>query len=88
VYGFIFNSNSGIGNPAANVTSIITAGTESGRVGASGGWQIGNGVTGGDEGAGTLNLAGAYYQAGTVGVTCSGPPTASFASKLGIVTHC
>ena len=52
------------------------------------GWQIGTTVTGGDEGIGTMNVQGAYYQAGTIGVTCSGTPTASFASKLGIVTHC
>jgi hypothetical protein len=38
---------------------------------------------------GNLNLlTGAYESNGTIGVTCSGSPTASFASKLGIVTHC
>jgi hypothetical protein len=31
---------------------------------------------------------GAYYSGGTAGVTCSGSPTASFASTNGIVTHC
>lgn len=51
------------------------------------GVQIGA-PTGGDEGAGTINVATAYYSNGTIGVTCSGSPTASFASVKGIVTHC
>jgi hypothetical protein len=38
-------------------------------------------------GAGALNVA-SYSVAGTAGVTCSGAPTASFASTNGIVTHC
>jgi hypothetical protein len=40
--------------------------------------------------AGTFNVAGSggYQVAGTAGVSCSGSPTASFASLLGIVTHC
>ena len=44
--------------------------------------------TGSGKGTGTLNVAGAYYANGTVGVTCSGTPTSSFASVNGIVTHC
>jgi hypothetical protein len=43
---------------------------------------------GGDRGAGTLNITGPYYDGGTAGVTCSGAPTSSFATKGGIVTHC
>lgn len=38
-------------------------------------------------GAGVLNTQG-YSEAGTAGVTCSGTPTSSFATKGGIVTHC
>lgn len=41
----------------------------------------------GDERSGTLNISGAYYQNGMVGVTCSGRQ-ASFATEFGIVTHC
>lgn len=37
---------------------------------------------------GDINSAGAYRQAGNVGVTCSGAPTGSFATLGGIVTHC
>lgn len=40
------------------------------------------------EGLGTLDIAGAYYDAGSAGVSCSGSPTSSFASAGGIVTHC
>lgn len=36
---------------------------------------------------GTTNAA-AYKVAGTAGVTCGGPPSTSFASANGIVTHC
>lgn len=32
--------------------------------------------------------AGVYYSGATAGVTCSGSPTAGFASTNGIVTHC
>jgi hypothetical protein len=53
----------------------------------AGGVQIGA-PTGGDKGADTLNVKGAYYADGTLGVTCSGSPTSSFASVNGIVTHC
>lgn len=38
--------------------------------------------------AGTLSVVGAYSSGATAGLTCSGTPTASFASTLGIVTHC
>jgi hypothetical protein len=55
------------------------------RIQNSGGVSIGTTT---DEGIGTLNVNGAYYQAGTIGVTCTGTPTSSFASKLGIITHC
>lgn len=41
IYGFWFNNTSGIGNPAANVTSIITGGGESARVDASGNLLVG-----------------------------------------------
>lgn len=41
-----------------------------------------------DEGAGTLNVQNGYWSGGTQGVSCSGSPTASFASVNGIVTHC
>jgi hypothetical protein len=38
---------------------------------------------------GSGNVTGASYKVGaTAGVTCSGTPTASFASTNGIVTHC
>ena len=36
VYGFWFNNSTGIGNPAANIVSVINAGTESARVDSSG----------------------------------------------------
>ena len=54
---------------------------------------LGHGViigapTGGSEGLGTLNIAGALYANGTIGATCSGTPTSSFATVGGIVTHC
>lgn len=51
------------------------------------GVQIGS-PAGSTKGVGTLNVAGAYYANNTIGVTCSGSPTASFASTNGIVTHC
>lgn len=40
--------------------------------------------------SGNLNVpaAAAYESGGTVGLTCSGTPTSSFASTKGIVTHC
>lgn len=56
-------------------------------IGATGGLYSAA-ATGGNEGVGTINAAGAYYSGGTIGVTCSGAPTGSFASTLGIVTHC
>jgi hypothetical protein len=36
----------------------------------------------------TTNLIGAIQAGGTAGLTCSGTPTSSFATKNGIVTHC
>lgn len=54
-------------------------------VGATGGMFL---TTAAPEGSGTINIPGAYYDGGTVGVTCTGTPTSSFASKGGIVTHC
>lgn len=36
----------------------------------------------------TTNLLGALQAGGTAGVSCSGTPTSSFATKNGIVTHC
>jgi hypothetical protein len=35
-----------------------------------------------------INLAGPLQSLGTPGVTCSGAPTGSFASKNGLITHC
>ena len=35
-----------------------------------------------------LNFAGALSDGGTAGVTCSGTPTSSYATKNGLVTHC
>jgi hypothetical protein len=37
---------------------------------------------------GNLDITGAYSVNGIVGVSCSGPPSALFATKNGIVTHC
>jgi hypothetical protein len=37
---------------------------------------------------GNLDITGAYSVNGTVGVSCSGLPSALFATKNGIVTHC
>lgn len=51
------------------------------------GVQIGA-PTGGDEGSGTINVATAYYSNGTIGVSCNGTPTSSFAAVKGITTHC
>jgi hypothetical protein len=53
-------------------------------------WQNGlrlGAVTGGDPGNGGVNAIN-YWSSGSVGVTCSGRPSASFASVKGIVTHC
>lgn len=73
-------------NASGNV--VIRAGTVPTSIATfTVGTQLGA-PTGGDKGAGTLNVQGAYYQNGTIGVTCSGSPTVSFASTLGIVTHC
>ncbi|MGH6888000.1 MAG: hypothetical protein ACREHF_02185 [Rhizomicrobium sp.] len=52
-----------------------------------GGVEVGA-ATGGVKGSGTLNMTGAIYANGTIGATCSGTPTSSFASVGGIVTHC
>lgn len=41
VYGFFFNGTTGIGNPASNVISAITAGTETMRIDSSGNVGIG-----------------------------------------------
>ena len=38
--------------------------------------------------SGTINTSIGYYANSTAGVTCSGTPTSSFATKTGIVTHC
>lgn len=65
------------------VSAGATTLTERMRIGAG----IGIGLTT-LQGAGTLNISGAYYSNGTAGVTCSGSPTGSFASTNGIVTHC
>lgn len=35
-----------------------------------------------------INSVTGYYSNGTAGMTCSGTPSSSFASTLGIVTHC
>jgi hypothetical protein len=91
VFGAYFISD------AQNFASLQTAGAWQLVLGANattqitmtpaGGVQIGA-PTGGDKGADTLNVKGAYYADGTLGVTCSGSPTSSFASVNGIVTHC
>jgi hypothetical protein len=39
-------------------------------------------------GNGDITTQGTYFSGATAGVTCSGTPTASFASTKGIVTHC
>lgn len=36
----------------------------------------------------TIEAVASFSASGTAGVTCSGTPTSSFASKFGIVTHC
>ena len=43
--------------PSANTLGVATNGVQRGLIGSTGGWQIGA-PTGGDKGAGTLNLAG------------------------------
>jgi hypothetical protein len=72
------------GSSASNFVLFGVGGAEQARV-TSTGMAIGTVIT---EGAGTLNVAGGYYDNGTAGVTCSGSPTASFAAAGGIVTHC
>ncbi len=37
---------------------------------------------------GLLDVIAGYYSNGTAGVSCSGAPTASYATVNGIVTHC
>jgi hypothetical protein len=37
---------------------------------------------------GQINASAGYRAGGTAGVTCSGTPSASFATVNGIVTHC
>lgn len=70
---------------ATNTISIGIAATTDAVTIPNGGIASGTATP---EGNGTINASGAYYQANTIGVTCSGSPTSSFASSLGIVTHC
>lgn len=95
----------GQGSYTGNVGNLINAGISAahytnllvgvgividnaGNLTDTGGITMGS-ATGGIEGAGTINIAGAYYDNGTVGVTCAtGSPTSSFSAKGGIVTHC
>ena len=48
---------------------------------------VGTGNSYGIDNSGNVHMTG-YYSGATAGVTCTGTPTASFASILGIVTHC
>ena len=71
IYAFWYNSNSGLGNPAANVSSIITNGVESFRDDANGHISIGEianapTLTGGCNGAGSSIATNATDSAGTV----------------------
>ena len=76
-----------IGIPAPGATNTIAAanGIDFSLVPFSGFFLKSQGFT--VDGAG--NTVAASYKAGAnAGLTCSGTPTASFASTLGIVTHC
>lgn len=76
----------GLGNITAN--SFSTGGNVN-SLSTSTVSEIINAPTGGNEGAGTINISGAYYDNGTVGATCTtAPTTASFSAKGGLVTHC
>ena len=66
-----------------NATPAASVSTEA-EATFGGGVSIGGNTL---QGVGTIN-ATTYYAGATVGVTCSGTPTSSFASKGGIVTHC
>lgn len=79
-WALIANSVHGLWGDDTHVVATIA-------LSALGGLAVGL-PTGGVEGTTTINVQGAYYQNGTIGVTCSGSPTSSFASALGIVTHC
>ena len=66
---------------------ILTGATFSGFAFASPGFNV-NG--GGDINAANINVGnpGGIFVGGVAGVSCSGAPSGSFASVLGIVTHC
>lgn len=66
---------------------LTANGAFSGSLAADTALMVG-GPTGGLEGSGTLNIAGAYYANGTVGVTCASISTATATSKNGLLTHC
>jgi len=66
------STTTGMGAQASGNLSLITGGTEIERISSSG----------------IILESGAYFSGATAGVTCSGSPTASFASTNGIVTHC
>ena len=68
-----------------NTPNTTHALAEAGRFGPSGGFSVGTST---DPGIGTISANVKFTAAGVVGVTCSGAPTASFASTGGIVTHC
>lgn len=90
--GILDGFNGGINQSGGSIlsqisgTTYFTVNTVAAQV-SNVGLEIGS-PTGGSEGTGTINAATGYYANGSVGVTCSGSPTASFASTEGIVTHC
>jgi trimeric autotransporter adhesin len=67
-----------------------TASIERMRITAAGLMGIGTTTPGYllDVEGGQVNASGGFVAGGTVGVTCSGTPTAAFAATAGIVTHC
>ena len=63
--------------PSANTLGVATNGVQRGLIGSTGGWQIGA-PTGGDKGAGNVNVAGGYFVNGVAISNASGAnPSAS-----------
>lgn len=88
-WGSATNQASVGGSTASSIITFNTGGSEQARV-TTGALLVG---TTSNAASAKLNVNGmvnatSYDISGTAGVTCSGTPTAGFASTNGIVTHC
>ena len=72
-------------NKSGGTIAVVPTGTTNFQIAGAG--EIGS-ASGGFKAGGSLNISGIYWSNGTQGLTCSGTPSASFASTNGIVTHC